>query len=243
MSERNSRGNARKRVAWARSGKLISGDDSRSVSLQYTFETPGVHTIQFNMIVPTLKPAVPHTAVIKAEALVTWETNGCTVTRRLSIGDGTTIQGVGESVKVVMYDTTDLGDSAPSPDDLGIVYAVSAACSPGTRGSFTNPPVLSENNVAVVVTAGNSAFVSVPADAGANSVCVSVGSPNGLPILDNVPQVKQLLGGTGSAVLQWYDPRNFAFAPIAPGVRTVELRNTSLTGQALYFSVTWGIDG
>jgi hypothetical protein len=236
-------GNSMKRLAWAAGGKLVSGDDVKQISLQYTFAAPGAHCIQFNMAPPKLAVGVPHTAPVKAEALITWEVNGQTTTRRVSIGDGTTVQGTGESVKVVMYDVTNVGDSPPSPDDLGLEYLVSADVAPGTRGSFTNPPILIENNTVIPVIHGVPKFVNIPPDAGVTSVLVSVADPAGAPVADQIPQVLQHLDSAGGSTLMWYDPRSFLFAPVAPGVRVIELRNNSLAGQALLFGVIFGIDG
>jgi hypothetical protein len=242
ISARTGRGNAGKKEAWAAGGNLVSGDANKNVSLQYTFEKPGAHIVQFNYVGPKADPVAVYGAAVKCEALITFETNGNTVTRRVSVGEGTTVQGSGESVKVVVYDTTELGDSVVRPDDLGRVYSVGVSVAPGTRGSFTNPPILSENNTLLSLPGPSTVIVNIPDGSGANSVLVAVAAAGVNPIPEQGIQVEQLFGsGFGITTLMQYDPRAFAFAPLAPGVKQIKIRNKTLA--AIYASVIWGIDG
>jgi hypothetical protein len=245
LSQRTARGgNAEKRTAGPAGVTLASVDEKKNVSMQFTFKEPGVHCVQFSLnvppiVIPTSFP-VKHAIPVKAEALITWETNGNTVTRRVTVSNGMTIQGVGEAVKVVIYDTTTVGSVQPTPLLLvGFEYSVAVSCAPGSRGSFTNPPFLVEDNAQITVLGGAFATVAVPPDAGAVSVCCLVGNNGSVPIPEQGAQVFQEHGSFSQLAV--YDPRAFGFAPLFPGVDNVILWNQTLLTQV--WQVFWGIDG
>ncbi len=239
--DRNSDGNAGKRSAWGGGGKLITGDVQKQISIQFTFKESGAHIVQFNFSPPIQEVGVLTVFPVSTEALITWETNGNTVVRRVSVVDGCTVQGSGESVKIVVYDTT------PGAIAIGKEYDVSISVGPGTRGSFTNPPILFEDGGAVhAITAGNNPLVlAVPEDAGVNSVLVTVATLSGLPLTEQGIQVSQQTGlaVNGGIVLAVYDCRALAFAPLLPGCRLLSIRNQRSGTETIRVQAIWGIDG
>ena len=91
------------KTGWGQSGNLTTGGKTQRVTMQADFNK-GVgafdFTAQFN-ITP-----LSGDAVANAEALVSWRVEGQAVSRRLTIGAGSTITGVGQAVRIEMYDAT-----------------------------------------------------------------------------------------------------------------------------------------
>ncbi len=235
-SARSGGGNAGKRAAWAVGKKLVTGDSQKQASLQFTFDQPGAHLVQFNLNPASPDPGSTTIPPCRVEAIITWETNGNTVLRRVSVTDGCTVQGTGESIKVVAYDVT------PGSINVGKEYSVSISVGPGTRGSFTNPPILSSGLIHNVN--GNSSLnFIVPDDAGISSVFVSVASASGVPLPEQMVQVQQRTdtGGPGQ-IIAAYDPRSVVFAPLLPGCRIVAVANRGAL-DTLNVQAIWGIDG
>lgn len=218
-------------------GLLTTGDPSRQVSVQCGFKKAGVVTVQFNLSTVTPVAAI----TIRAEAFIEFSVGGQSVTRRISIGDGSSISGTAEMVRVVMTDTTDL---TASPSNLGRDYQVSVQIAPGTRPDTSIPPTLLTSPGgppdAVTILSGNSLLVPVPADAGVSSVEVTVATVLAGPLLEQAVNVAHVTNN-GSTTLKQYDPRAFAFVPVANGTQYILLLNNSAVDVLM--QVTFGIDG
>ena len=147
-----------KKVGWSTSGKLITGNALRQVTLQADFPRAETYSLEFNKFSNNLNSDFP----IRAEALITWSVEGNSVSRRISIANGTTIQGVAQAVKVVINDVTVAASPGP------IEYDVSVQVTPGSRGTNRFPPFLSPTNgFNSIVLATPSVRVPIPQDAGA----------------------------------------------------------------------------
>src|SRR5208283_1031541 len=93
---------------WSAAGALQASGTGQ-VKLQADFSKGGVgsgqYTVQFNVNAPP-NPTNPNP--IFTEALLTWIVEGNSVTRHISIANGTSITGSGQAVTVVIYDNTQL---------------------------------------------------------------------------------------------------------------------------------------
>ena len=72
-------------------------------SLQCDFEEADVFTVTFEVDFPT-NPAP--TSPVNCIADILWTTGGVTVKRRVSVGNGVSISGCAESVRVIVTDAT-----------------------------------------------------------------------------------------------------------------------------------------
>jgi hypothetical protein len=104
MSTGGDRSTFATKTGWGQSGNLITGNRINRVTMQADFNK-GVgafdFTAQFNITPPN-----NGNAIVNAEALIHWRVEGQEVTRRLTIGAGATLTGVGQAVRVEMYDAT-----------------------------------------------------------------------------------------------------------------------------------------
>jgi len=238
-----------KKVGWSSSNKLVTGDRFKEVSLQADFPRAETYVLQFNKtkILRVINPAGEKLPV-RAEAFITWSVEGNSVTRRVSIANGITIQGVAQAVRVIVKDVTDhpFGTVAPIAQ---LEYSVSAQVTPGTRGSNKFPPFLVPNDAwRRVLTIGTpSITLPVPQDAGIISfVFEATGVFAGLN--------KPLIPGTVVAFLQQDTvvvatiiPQSVSeVVPLPPGVdeiRFLFIPAVDPTINQVHFTVLYGIDG
>lgn len=105
MGEGGDRSTFRTKTGWGQSGNLTVGGKTQRVTMQADFNK-GVgafdFTAQFNLTPPG------EGGVVNAEALVHWRVEGQEVTRRITIGGGATLTGVGQAVRIEIYDATPL---------------------------------------------------------------------------------------------------------------------------------------
>lgn len=131
MSDRSTFGT---KTGWGQSGQLTTGNQTKRVTMQADFNR-GVgafdFTAQFN-----LTPSSTGNAIVNAEALVRWRVEGQEVTRRLTIGAGASLTGVGQAVRVEMYDATPPqfwksrrvpGTATLTPGSENVTFSVSVA--------------------------------------------------------------------------------------------------------------------
>ncbi len=231
--------------AWSRSDKLVTSSVTPSnllVSLQKNFPEAGTYTIQFGLAPLGEDPS--NKQAIECEALITWGAGGNSITRRVSVGNGVSISGTADSVRVVARDVSTGSD--------GAFYNVTILVTKGVRAPF-QPPLLVPTlelsggpNNPIVLAPGASHTYPVPRDAGATSVCVIAGTGIiAVPPVASIPEqearVVQLGPGLIGA-LKSYDARNFEFVPLAPGCTDVMVYNGTVAGS-LRFHVSFGIDG
>jgi len=237
---RNDGGAKKPRYGWSAAGQLGFLNPNLEVSLQAQFEEPGTYTVTFNVDYPRTGPDEP----VAAEAVIEWSVAGNTVQRIVSISDGASVTGTAEAVRVTLRDTSPIGDNTNLGYDTR--YNVSIQVARGTRGSFTNPPILTRlfNSGGVtyldaVAGANGTRTYPVPENAGVTAFKVLFANVTYTPITDNDITVEQL--DPSNNVLSQCDPRNNEWTPLVPGAISVVFRNNS--GAGVYPSMIWAIDG
>jgi hypothetical protein len=225
------------KTGWQQNGVLITGKRDESVHLQQVFPRSEFYTVQIGVTPPaSLAPpdtTVPGFGIYDAVADIEWSVEGATNRRTVSVGNGVSISGPAQSVKVNAYDqsSTLFGQHE---------YIVTIQCSKGTRPSQDQPPTLRGYPTVVSVLGGATSVLDIPPDAGVISVETSVGvlAAAALPIKALVLQVN----GAGQ-ILKQYDPTvQTGFVPVAPNATQVELINLSV-GDTYRLQFTWGIEG
>src|SRR5574338_1479038 len=235
---------------WSASGILFRGRSlNTKVTLQAVFPVVGQYTLQFNTRQPTARVAGGTVEGIptRTVALITWSVEGNYVTRRVNVGNGVSVTGVGQGVRVELYDATSGSLVTGSTDDSQ--YVVSVQVAPGGRGDIQEPPVLYPNPGGdpydTVITAGSTADFDVPyLDAGIVSVAVLVTSANGVVITDQAVQVTQVQDNSISvfSTICQYDPRVRFWVPLVSGVDIIRVTN-NMAVESIRANVLFGIDG
>jgi hypothetical protein len=221
---------------WSKSGTLLVGVPGTKQSMQADFPNSDNYTVQFGINTDKVPATFVH--AIEAEALITWSVAGNDLTRRVSIGNGVSVMGTGQAVKVVMMDATQLG-GGPVP---GFEYDVSVQVAPGTRGNVLQPPVLNPSpSFFAAVPPGGIINVPIPQDAGVISVYVSVMSVAGIPIPENNVIVSHNKGPL--TTFRVYDPRTFEWVPVAAGTTSIIIVNSFPSLPGIDIAVAFGIDG
>jgi len=221
---------------WSTQKKLKTGEPNQVGTLQASFPVAGNYTVEFAMDLTEPLSAVKIPP--RAEATVTWSIEGNSVSRRISLGNGVSIQGAAEAISVSVKDSTIL-----FPGDVPTEYTVTMQVAPGTRPTVSQPPTLVENGgtngKVQSLPAASSFILPVPQDAGPISLMVtalSLTSPQ--PIVGDI-QVRQL--DSAGSILKVYDPREYNFVPLSAGCQQIEVANISAID--VLTSITYGIDG
>jgi hypothetical protein len=248
--------------AWSVSGTLTRYDVTKKVSLQANFAEPGAYTIQFLLVPPDLavfNPGPPP----ETYALIEWSVEGNTISRTVSVSNGSSISGNGQGVRVILYDQTHTLGEDP------VDYLVGATVSPGTRPANSVPVYTQAGLVPSTVDApgpdypgyqaitftGDAAGeqkallapIFPPRGCGATSVLVTVrkvrdGAPPYYPTPIAEQSVQVIQQGHDGATLASYDPRVYGFVPLLSGAGIV-VQAYLLPGDIVEFSVIFGIDG
>lgn len=252
---------------WSASGLLSRGQNLlQRVNLQAVFPIAGQYTLEFNLFPPTAAIAgatVSSAVATRAVAFITWSVEGNYVTRRMNVSNGASITGVGQGVKVEIYDTTSTADVATYSDNS--VYRVSVQVAPGTRANIEQPPVLYRNPGGDPQCLSIAPFsydtVTIPyTDAGIVSLGLLIGQRGGVEILDSngsvawaagtapftgiIPGTVQVIQQqTIANVLASYDPAVMPFwVPLVAGATQVTIANNNANNN-LYVTPLFGIDG
>jgi len=215
---------------------LISGDTSITAGIQCQFQKPGTFTASFAL--KPLSAVLLTQAPLRAEAIINWSVAGNNIRRRISIVDGTSIQGVAEGVSIQVIDVTAVG---PAPAiTLGIPYMVAVSIAPGNRASYDNPPILNTQNVINTILTTASLTLAVPEDAGIKSVYVPVFNSTAGNVLADQEVIVRMASG-GGTIMAAYDARAINWAPLMPGTQFLTILNRS--ADSIGAAVIWGIDG
>jgi hypothetical protein len=254
--------------AWSQAGKLICRRRSPIVPFQACFPRPSIYTLQFELSsIPVLYNAEPGNVGPSVQANIEWIANGTPIHRSISIINGTSISGLAESVKGIIFDTSVQANATVPPSEVGIdgmPYTATVNIIPGLRAAQSQQPffaILNPDDTSIYwgknvyqVNTASTLTLFFPQDVfppiapinggitkviGATSIHVSVGSTGGTPIANQEAQV-----GYSNGLL--YDPRDSPqWQPLPPGTTSVTLFNNSAGGSAAtyFFSVKLGIDG
>lgn len=213
---------------WSSSGQLNMGNSVDQVSLQANFPKGDVYTVQFSVTPPSAVGGV--IPIPTTRATIMWSINGNFHSRVVDVGNGVSVSGVANAVKVNVQDLSP--DPGGSPQ-----YGVDITVARGVRADTGNPPTLFGERVTGVAAAGGAVTILVPINAGVISAEVTA-SENGVGT-PNVTVLQQ--GGTTQ---KSYDVGIVpAFVALRPGVVTqLRIVNHDPT-NAVDITITWGIDG
>jgi hypothetical protein len=233
---------------WSQSGPLVTNNRMQAVTMQCNFaESPkGAqnYTIQFGITRPEGADVI-----IRPQAEISWNTEGNTVKRVVSVTDGMSVTGQAESCSVRLFDSIIDGNVPPAA--AGIEYTGSIVVAPGNRPSLQQPPqlVTQEYLTALGVTISYFGDISVPAasfitqDIPVNAGVISayVTAMRAATVLTAADVVVEQLGGATLGPLKLYFPIGENWVPISPGATQIRIRN-NLAGS-IRTSITYGIDG
>ena len=258
--------------SFASGGTLVTKAQNSSFSFQHEFtewkqgkggiwqpeKTPGYYTLQFS-VGPDNPPNVPLGASIPpaqavfngydATATINWKVNGQAIQRMITIGQGTSISGLCESVDVLVADTTQI-----AAVNAGANYRVTVSAGPGTRAGYIIPPQLKgictgiagggtilNGGIGIqqIAAGGGQVFYAIPQNAGVVSVEIDL-----LSAVNAAAQVEAFLSTVGPAMKAFNPPDNAypLFVAIPPNATILELVNNDPT-NVIDVTVTWGIDG
>jgi len=188
-------------------------------------------------------------------ATIAWQVSGVSVQRIVSVGQGTSVTGVGEGVSVSLQDVTG------TPKDASVAdYEVTVSVSPGVRASTSMPPTLIPLNSEATYEGPNLPYapptpgtytlkanenvkIAVPPGSGATSVFVQPGLiiPGFTPPGAGYFYILQY--DINDTVLSLYVPDiDTGFIPLSPLCTQINIVNTS-NAAIVGIHVAWGIDG
>ncbi len=234
-----------KHNGWSIAGTLQRENAQKKLSLQRAFgpEAAGAYTVQFSLQPlgpePTIKEAARRTV-----ADIEWSVAGNTIRRRISIGDGTTISGNAEAVRVVLSDATPFYVNHDTS-----FYEVSITIIRGTRQTTLVPPILNIGDPSVLGISGggsNDVTIPVPQGVGVNgfysSVTAALAATHVWAALPaGTVEAYQRQNGATPAEM-YFDPTSYQWIPLLPGAGQLYFANTSLTLE-INLKVLWSIDG
>jgi hypothetical protein len=245
---------------WSIAGMLTAGGQAQ-LKLQADFSpNSGQYTVQFNVSGPSIPNGYNP---VFTEALVTWIVEGNSVTRRISVANGTSITGSGQAVVVVMSDATQPIYNNPQPTSPAYQYNVSCQVVPGTRQTTEIGPVLYPIKGLLLngnpgdtcylqnteITPGQYIEIPIPQDAGITSILTSVVGHVGLGVATTPPTIPEgtalvFVSLQGLQEMLVYDCATPFWYPLLSTAESVFVQNNNATAGTKYkFSVTFGIDG
>jgi hypothetical protein len=225
---------------WAQSGTLTTGNSQGLVS----FQCKGLERSNYTVTITSTQPSTGATT----EALVTWTVAGTDITRRITVPGSLT--GAADAVRVQVVDATDVV-SFPS-FVAGKTYPVTIAVAKGTRGPSQMPPVLIPGATGLsggladgpglyIIQTATIDTIPIPQGVGIVSVMVNAVAL-GTGVVADSSNAQISMGVSGFGIQVGSAPANVgAWLPVPPGATVLGMRNIS--GQPLWFSVTFGIDG
>lgn len=161
-------------TGWSKTDRLLPGTTD-TVQAQVRFKKGGYYTVQFRVVLPA--GAVPERVFILADVI--WTVAGNAIPRTVSLINGATISGMGESVTVIVRDLSDPSEAVNGP------YIVSMSIAEGARPGTASQPIFGINmddfnpdkrGITPVVSgaAGLVIDFTFPPDVGANALYLAV---------------------------------------------------------------------
>lgn len=214
---------------WSQTVTMVAGRSDTSNAFQFSKSCADTWTLQFSL------DDIVVSNVVDCVAIVNFILEGNTLSRTISLGQGTSISGRGQGGTVTLRDNS---DSAP----LGS-YRVTISGSSGCRADTGNPPVYdNSDSVGSLAASASSALIPVPPNAGVTSVRVMVTSSSNAPLVSNVNVIGLGFDET-TPVIIWSPQVDKGFIPVPAGVQFIEINNTGAASVAIFYSLLWGIDG
>jgi hypothetical protein len=223
---------------WSKSGTLVTGVDN-AITMQASFiDEPGYYTVQFNN--GGVQPAVGMVQQVLAETV--WTVEGNSVRRLITVGDGASISGAGQSVNVKVFDNSSIPAVSPSQR-----YNISMQMVKGTRPAQSQQPILEVGDnmqrgvtsVFSLAAGANHDFV-IPQDVGITSVYVSILGTLIDEIVSGEVQGYFLANGVTLKSFN-YDSCNKWLA-VPPGATDLNIVNFT-AANLMNVTLTYGIDG
>ena len=185
-------------------------------------------------------------------AEIAWSVEGVTIRRIVTVTDGCSVTGVGQSIKVVVRDNTPQGLGGIT---YGAAYKVSITVAPGSRPSVQQPPLftpiagsLFSGGALLPITAPfivgptQVGVIAVPQNAGVISAYVTAITSD-FSALGQFKAVVLQVDQT-AATRRSYEAFPAKFVPIVPEASSLNLLNKLGGGGAnILYSVSFGIDG
>lgn len=235
---------------WSVNGVLAQGVSKKRVALQAKFGKVGTYTVQFGVVHSVLEETAP--CPTRINATITWSVEGNTVSRRISVANGTQISGTGEAVSVLVEDNTTINKLGPPDPD--VEYNVSVLITPGTRPSKEMPPVLLSEDTdnastfagftrgTIIIAPTDQFTFDVPEDAGIIGFYYGVVGTN---IITSEYVYGRMLH-SGGAIVAEFDATpgrgyNGVWNPLTPGANQIQFTNQ--TSQMITVTLMFAVDG
>lgn len=221
---------------WQQSGTLFTAKPDQMVTCQANFAKAEYYTVQLAVIqTPDITaPGYIGLGTYAAEADIEWSVEGSTVRRTVSLGNGVSISGTGQAVKVTLRDVSDPAIGV-SP------YIVQVQIAPGTRPAKSQPPTL-QGFIVTQILGVAPAFIDLPIPPNAGVISVETSGALfllGVNFRDNTRVSHRNAFGQ---IIKAYDPtQEVGFVPVAPNATFVRI--TNLSANIFQVNFTWGIDG
>lgn len=198
-------------------------------SLNVSNLEPGTYSIQFNTGDSSLG------FVPLVEATIVWKVAGQSLSRRISVLDGTIISGLAEGVSVSLKDVTMQFYAVPPVPQP---YDIMVTLCKGVRPTEANPPVLYTENQ-VQINPGFSHSFPLPFDSGVMAYKV-------VGVLDDLEtnfKVAKARCSGASPVFFYYPMFDHTWIPITPGANRVIVNCDGTAVGAILMGVIWAIEG
>ena len=241
MKERNIPGNSyQPKKAWQQNGTLVPGANDKFVTLQADFsEDPGYYTVQFN----TSANILPGTdGYIRCKADIIWSVEGGEITRRVSVGNGISVSGAGQALRVVV------SDDGSNPDIGGGFneYVVGIVVVKGTRPATGKPVTYKQSGVLSSVSVAAGALtpgeLAIPGNIGVISAEVTI-TPQSAGAVFPLSMIVEFAAANGDTFSNYYITSDTPplFLPVPAGATQCNIYNEGVSN--IVAAVTWGIDG
>lgn len=217
------------KIGWSQSGALIAGIPNVSVvSIQANFPEAANYTCQFRL--------GGNLTSKKTQAEITWVVEGTPIRRLVTVADGVSVQGAAQAVSVRVTDVSVL-DALPAVK--GQAYNVYINVTKGTRGSTSNPPTFTPENLLQLVPLTSHTYI-VPQSAGIISVAFQLYNILNGPVAGGDIAV-QCFDDAGNN-LATFDPTLYFWQPFPAGCTQITVTNNA-AGKSYYVKPIYGIDG
>jgi hypothetical protein len=231
---------------WSATGRIALPNEK--VLLQcHVGDVAKYHTVQLDADLTqkvVTGPAPKLFSPLIVEAKITWSVAGNSVTRRVSVANGVAISGLANHINVEVYPVLVAGsiwNVNLSPFQANILAAA------GVRPNIQQPPTLQLTSIEVLAPPNLPVDILVPHDAGITSVFAKVWSLTGsFPAEDSeVIMFASQEGPVFNPQRSWNPAVDFSWVPFFGSCDTIQLVNhdTLASGNSLYYSIVYGIEG
>jgi hypothetical protein len=213
---------------------MVMGNSNAKSALNYGLDQAAQTTVQIGIEQTTA--GAKNNGPPNLRATILWQTNGVSVKRVVSVGNGTSVTGSAESVAVSLQD---LSTGVIDPDDAD--YKVTVSAVPGSRGSTATPPTLIPLIGEAVYdppqslelpafpgsysqTPGGTVIIAIPPNVGVQSVYVTPGEFND-SALNYTPDnlyVAQV-DAAGTIIKTYFANTSYGFIPVSPQANSIAL--------------------